>query len=123
MEYPIKNMIRLARFSFLMCVSVAFAACSHSTSLNGHLYDDANISLAMRDALWDDAARLALNEVIVADNSFIDSVTIPQDRTELHYRDLVSLYNVRDVAARDSIFQIVSDYSDRTPNTLILYSG
>jgi hypothetical protein len=58
----------------------------------------------MRDTLWDDAARLALNEAIANDSSFIDSITIPEPRIQCYYKDLANLYNARSISARDSIF-------------------
>ncbi|HWF44906.1 MAG TPA: hypothetical protein VG537_09715 [Candidatus Kapabacteria bacterium] len=99
-------MLRIVPAGLLLATIVLLFGCSPATtSYNVRPpYDDANIPPGMRDTLWDDAARLALNKEIAADSSFIDSVTIPQDRIQFYYTDLVKLYNVQRIPARDSIF-------------------
>ena len=96
-------MNRFVLFGLILLAGV-LSACSHATSLNGNLYDDTYISQGMRDTLWDDAAQIALKEAIAVDSSFIDSVTIPENRTRFYYKDLVSIYNSQNLPARDSIF-------------------
>src|SRR5258708_4850349 len=77
------------------------------THLNpGPIYDDSHITPTMRDTLWDDAARLALNDAVKADSSFLDTISISTARTRHYYQDLVNLYNAFWMLSRDSVLNI-----------------
>ncbi len=98
--------------AFGLLLLLFFATLSQSCSQSVTTYNgnpppaDLNIPQSMRDTLWDDAARLVLQNEIDGNSPLLDSVAIPEALIRTYYQDLVHIYNARDIPERDSVIQI-----------------
>ncbi|MBN2541621.1 hypothetical protein JXI42_02040 [bacterium] len=74
--------------------------------------DDDDIPLEIRTWYYEDAARLALIDVLVREPSLIE---IPEELIDLYYNGLLYVYNATELVARDSVVDIFNIHTFGDP--------
>jgi hypothetical protein len=112
-------MQRLA--SALLTVAVVLA-CDGATAptLFKSSVDDLRVPETLRAAYQEDAARLALRELVARPGGF-DEVTIPSDVVRNYYHALILVYNATALPARDSVVDVYGIHTFPQPATRSIY--
>ena len=92
---------------FIFCLILAHCISEHSTIIStfndGPKIDDSGLSDSLKNLYKIDATLLAVREIWEINNSYCDSIEIPDKMIKFYYHRLIAIYNDSIIPATDSV--------------------
>jgi len=70
---------------------------------------------SIRNIYKEDAYRITLNRIIRNNDTYVDSVVIPQEMKDTSLRSLIAIYNVLSIPERDTVVSILNLHTIQNP--------